>query len=133
MLETYTLTLDSGLDLRFISREMLRELDPTKSPDDFQKLGIACRVNAISSIKAAGSGHIGTSFSVIDLMLATRLFLFGDTFNTNRKGPVLFSSKGHDAPGIYSVMNYFGEIPDEKLHELRRLNGLPGHPEVGIY
>lgn len=133
MLETYTLTLASGLELQFISRETLKELDPLKSPADFQKLGIACRINSISSIKAAGSGHIGTSFSVIDLLLATRLFLFGDSFNASKKATVLFSSKGHDAPGIYSVMNYFGEIPDEKLHELRRLNGLPGHPEVGIY
>jgi transketolase len=133
MLETYTLTLDSGLDLQFISRESLRNLDPLKSSADFQKLGIACRINSISAIKAAGSGHIGTSFSVIDLLLATRLFLFGDSFSASQRGTVLFSSKGHDAPGIYSVMNYFGEIPDEKLHELRRLNGLPGHPEVGVY
>ena len=46
---------------------------------------------------------------------------------------IFFTSKGHDAPGVYAVMNAFGEIPDSKMLELRRLNGLPGHPEVGLF
>jgi transketolase len=78
-------------------------------------------------IKAAGSGHIGSSFSAIDLMLACRTFLSDNPQN------VFFSSKGHDAPGLYAVMNAHGEIPDSFLLKLRRMEGLPGHPEVGSF
>ncbi|HMH56082.1 MAG TPA: transketolase C-terminal domain-containing protein [Gemmatimonadales bacterium] len=41
-----------------------------------------------------------------------------------------FSSKGHDAPGLYAVLLGLGLIPFEQIHRLRRLGGLPGHPDV---
>lgn len=133
MIEDYLLELPSGLKLTFVHSEQTKKLDPFNSADHFQKLGLVCRLNALSAIKAAGSGHIGTSFSVIDLWLGIRLFLFGDKIEIVNSNNILFSSKGHDAPGIYAVMNAFQEIPDQKLHHLRRLNGLPGHPEVGLF
>jgi transketolase len=43
---------------------------------------------------------------------------------------VFFSSKGHDAPALYSVLIGLGLLPPEKLHQLRRIGGLPGHPHV---
>jgi transketolase len=43
---------------------------------------------------------------------------------------VFFSSKGHDAPALYTVLIGLGLLPPEKLHQLRRLHGLPGHPHV---
>ena len=52
----------------------------------------------------------------------------------SRQGPeaadIFFSSKGHDAPALYTVLIGLGLLPDEKLHQLRRLHGLPGHPHV---
>lgn len=105
----------------------MQELDPSKSESDFKTLGTALRLNILSMIKAAGSGHIGSSFSAVDLMLACRIFLPENPEN------VFFSSKGHDAPGLYAVMNSFGEIPDSLLLNLRRMGGLPGHPEVGSF
>jgi len=92
----------------------------------------ACRLNILSSIKAAGSGHIGTSFSSIDLILAVNEFLDrspGFPIERNPNG-IFFSSKGHDAPAIYAAMHFMGEIQDSELFTLRRLKGLPGHPEV---
>ena len=44
---------------------------------------------------------------------------------------IFFSSKGHDVPAVYAVMLGHGRLPFEKIHELRRLQGLPGHPNVG--
>jgi transketolase len=83
----------------------------------------ACRINALSSIMEAGSGHIGTSFSVLDLLAWMHLeVLAGDD--------VCFSSKGHDAPAVYAVLAATGRIPFERLHRLRRLDGLPGHPDI---
>jgi transketolase len=44
---------------------------------------------------------------------------------------VFFSSKGHDAPALYSLLIALGRLPFELVHRLRRLDGLPGHPDVG--
>src|SRR5690606_38889564 len=44
---------------------------------------------------------------------------------------VYFSSKGHDVPGLYAVLIALGLLPWDQVHRLRRLGGLPGHPDVG--
>ncbi|MFL5403219.1 MAG: transketolase, partial [Gemmatimonadales bacterium] len=83
-----------------------------------------CRINTLYMIAQAGSGHIGSSFSSLDLV--SWLYL-----NELRPGDLYFSSKGHDAPGLYAVLLALGVIPFEEIHRLRRLGGLPGHPDVG--
>ncbi len=83
----------------------------------------ACRLNVLYMVMRAGSGHIGTSFSCIDILSWLHLEVLGDDDR-------YFSSKGHDAPGLYSVLIGLGRIEFDKLHALRRLGGLPGHPDV---
>ena len=74
-------------------------------------------------IMEAGSGHIGTSFSVADILAWLHLeVLDGDD--------VCFSSKGHDAPAVYAALAGAGKLDFELLHRLRRLDGLPGHPDI---
>ncbi len=82
------------------------------------------RLNALYMIAKAGSGHIGSSFSALDIV--THLYL-----SELREQDVFFSSKGHDAPGLYAVLIARGVLGEEKLHTLRRLGGLPGHPDIG--
>src|SRR5688572_19774645 len=88
------------------------------------------RINTLYMIAGAWSGHIGTSFSSIEIMS----WLFLNELRDLDKGPaaadIFFSSKGHDAPALYSVLIGLGLLPAGKLHELRRLHGLPGHPHV---
>src|SRR6188474_254384 len=88
------------------------------------------RINTLYMIAGAWSGHIGTSFSSLEIMSWLFLNELRDLF----KGPdvcdVFFSSKGHDAPALYTVLIGLGLLPADKLHELRRLHGLPGHPHV---
>src|SRR5690349_20395393 len=88
------------------------------------------RVNTLYMIAGAWSGHIGTSFSSLEIMS----WLFLNEIRDLDQGPdacdVFFSSKGHDAPALYNVLIGLGLLPDEKLHQLRRINGLPGHPHV---
>jgi len=88
------------------------------------------RVNTLYMIAGAWSGHIGTSFSSLEIMS----WLFLNEIRDLDKGPaacdLFFSSKGHDAPALYSVLIGLGLLPEEKVHQLRRLNGLPGHPHV---
>ena len=88
------------------------------------------RINTLYMIAGAWSGHIGTSFSSLDIMS----WLFLNELRDLDKGPdvcdLFFSSKGHDAPALYSVLIGLGLLPADKLHQLRRLHGLPGHPHV---
>ena len=46
------------------------------------------------------------------------------------EGDRYFSSKGHDAPGLYAILIGLGRLPFDKLFALRKLGGLPGHPDV---
>ena len=95
-------------------------------PDKFSRSKILAdilRINALYMIRQAGSGHPGTSFSAMDIMVWLH-------FEGMRVGDIFFSSKGHDVPALYSILLAQGKIPFEKIHALRRLGGLPGHPDV---
>jgi transketolase len=100
----------------------VRNLDaePTERAAAFSD---ACRINALYAIAMAGSGHIGTSFSCLDLLSWLYLEVLED-------GDRSFSSKGHDAPALYAVLTATGRLPFDGIHALRRLDGLPGHPDV---
>jgi len=93
-----------------------------------------CRLNTLSEVKRAGSGHLGSSFSAMDIVV----WLYDQHLNTLAVGldsldrDVYFSSKGHDVPGLYAVLFSLGVLPLEKLLSLRRLGGLDGHPDIGI-
>lgn len=91
-----------------------------------------CRINILYMIARAGSGHIGSSFSSIDIV--SWLFLSEMRLPApGREAPhdVYFSSKGHDVPALYAVLIGLGLLDFKYLHEFRRLGGLPGHPDVG--
>nr|WP_222025554.1 transketolase C-terminal domain-containing protein [Rhizobium laguerreae] len=83
-----------------------------------------CRLNALYMIARAGSGHIGSSFSSLDVV--SWLLLEEMTGND-----VYFSSKGHDAPGYYAALIGAGTLDFELTHKLRQIDGLPGHPDIG--
>ena len=97
-----------------------RDLSAIKKAEIFS---LFSRINTLFMIAKAGSGHIGTSFSSIDIFSWLHL-------NVLTEEDLFFSSKGHDAPGLYSVLMGIEKIEYECLHKLRRLNGLPGHPDV---
>lgn len=83
------------------------------------------RFNTLYMIARAGSGHVGSSFSSLDVL--SWLYLNDFDFARDR----YYSSKGHDSPALYAVHTALRILPFEKIHALRRLNGLPGHPDVG--
>ena len=93
-----------------------------------------CRANALVAVKRAGSGHLGSSFSALDIVV----HLLWRELNVAELGwdhpdrDVFFSSKGHDVPGLYAALHALGVIPTERLLRLRRLGGLDGHPDLGI-
>jgi transketolase len=82
----------------------------------------ACRLNVLYMVACAGSGHLGTSFSCLDILSWLHLEVL-------RQEDRYFSSKGHDAPALYAVLIGLGRLEFDLLHRLRRLDGLPGHPD----
>lgn len=89
------------------------------------------RVNTLSSIMEAGSGHIGSSFSSIDIVTSLWIQRLRNP-NSPKDNPsdIYFSSKGHDVPALYSVMSGLGYLDFDLIHKLRKIDGLPGHPDV---
>jgi len=89
------------------------------------------RLNTLYMIARAGSGHIGSSFSSLDIM--SWIELEARRRDAAGNSPDLFfSSKGHDAPGLYNVLIATGQLDFEHIHRLRRIDGLPGHPDVHV-
>ena len=92
-------------------------------------LSSLCRINVLYMVANAGSGHLGSSFSSMEI-ITLLLSEIDATKDDKNSSPVFFSSKGHDAPALYSVMIGLGDLDFSLIHKLRRLNGLPGHPDV---
>ncbi|MFA5133308.1 MAG: transketolase C-terminal domain-containing protein [Patescibacteria group bacterium] len=88
-----------------------------------------CRLNTLSMIKEAGSGHMGSSFSSGDIV--SWLFLNEMKNPNSENGDTYFSSKGHDVPFLYSVLLGLNMLEWKNVHKLRVLGGLPGHPDIG--
>jgi transketolase len=114
--------------------ELIPQSEFARAENDLALIADMCRVNALVAVKRAGSGHLGSSFSAMDIVV----HLFSKELNTRELGfdhpdrDVYFSSKGHDVPGLYAVLHALGVLPAERLLRLRRLGGLDGHPDVGI-
>ena len=84
-----------------------------------------CRINILYMICCAGSGHIGSSFSSIDIMN----WVLGE-LSKNYEKLYFFSSKGHDAPALYNSLIAYGKLNFSLLNKLRKIDGLPGHPDI---
>ena len=107
-----------------IERILSFEIDDITRAD---LISVISRINTLYMINNAGSGHIGTSFSSMDLI---SYIFFKFKITNEKQTDLFFSSKGHDAPAIYSIMAIFELIEFDKIHSLRKLNGLPGHPDI---
>jgi transketolase len=105
--------------------DRVRRLNEGSTAERTRIFADMCRLNTLYMIARAGSGHVGSSFSSLDVV--SWLYL-----NALKNDDLYFSSKGHDAPGLYAVLIALGKLPFDKLHALRRLDGLPGHPDVGV-
>jgi transketolase len=115
----------TDVSLRYVpyaELERIRSLD-ADPVDRAAAFADACRINVLYMVAAAGSGHLGTSFSCIDILSWLHLEVLGE-------GDRSFSSKGHDAPAVYAVLLGLGQLDFDQIHRLRRLGGLPGHPDL---
>src|SRR6266849_5400539 len=102
--------------------------------EDLALIADICRANALVAVKRAGSGHLGSSFSAIDIVvhLLWRELNVAELGWAHPERDVFLSPKGHAVPGLYAALNALGGIPTDRLLRLRRLGGLDGQPDVGI-
>jgi len=124
------------LEIKLIPEEEFHRIEKADIAK-YKKLALLadmCRANALATVKRAGSGHLGSSFSSLDI--AT--FLYYSEMNTVKLGvdhpdrDIYFSSKGHDVPAHYAVLFSLGVIPKSVFINLRRLGGTHGHPDVSV-
>lgn len=121
-----------GGTLYYVPLEEFKRLRSEKlSPVDQTRMFAAlCRINALYMIARAGSGHIGSSFSSMDIMSWLQLQALRPAEEEGGPRDLFFSSKGHDAPALYCTLIGAGRLEFDLIHRLRRLGGLPGHPDI---
>lgn len=88
------------------------------------------RKDCLEIQKTVGSGHLGGSFSAVELMV----YLYFERMNIDPRFPnkedrdIFILSKGHATLGYYSVLARRGFFPVEELKTYRRINSrLQGH------
>jgi len=117
-----------------VTLQLIPRAEFERAGDDLALVADMCRANALTAVKRAGSGHLGSSFSALDIVV----HLLWRELNVAEVGwdapdrDIFFSSKGHDVPGLYAALHALGVIPAARLLRLRRLGGLDGHPDVGV-
>ena len=128
------LQTDQGesLELRFVPITEFRRLlaAPASRGARVRAFAALARLNTLGMIAGAWSGHVGTSFSSLEIMSWLFLHEMRDLDQGDQACDVFFSSKGHDAPALYAVLIGLGLLPADSVYQLRRLHGLPGHPHV---
>ncbi len=119
-------------EIFFVKKDQIDKIIQSKV-DKYLKakiISLICRLNTLSMIKRAGSGHIGTSMSAMDLMVWIKFFHQKIKKYNDLNRDIFFSSKGHDVPALYSILYGLGHLSLDKILNLRRLNGLEGHPDI---
>ena len=100
---------------------------------ELQKVANEVRKDIVTALHAAKASHPGGSLSAADLFT----YLYFEEMNIDPKDPKkadrdrFVLSKGHTAPGLYSVLAERGYFPKEDLVTLRHLGSyLQGHPDM---
>lgn len=98
---------------------------------ELAKMANEVRKGIVTAVHSAKAGHPGGSLSAADMFT----YLYFEEMNVDPKNPKMENrdrfvlSKGHTAPGLYSVLANRGYFPVEDLKTLRKLGSyLQGHP-----
>lgn len=85
----------------------------------------------LEMIQRAGSGHIGSSLSCVDIISTLKFSEMNWTAGRDRRDSDVFVlSKGHAVPAWYAVLMVSGELPAKHLGSLRQIDSpLQGHPD----
>lgn len=92
-----------------------------------------CRKHVLRMMRSSGHGHIGGSFSCLDLV--TALYFYGMKTDPDNPGAPdrdrFLLSAGHKCMAQYAVLAEKGFFPKEVLDTYGRLHSkIPGHPDM---
>lgn len=100
---------------------------------ELMKTANEVRKGIVTAVHSAKAGHPGGSLSAADIFT----YLYFEEMNIDPKEPKkadrdrFVLSKGHTAPGLYSVLAQRGYFPAEDLKTLRHTGSyLQGHPDM---
>ncbi len=103
--------------------------------DRFQEHALNIRKSIFEAINAAGSGHVGGSLSIVEILTT----LYFHEMNIDMDNPCwadrdrLVMSKGHASPALYSVLAEKGFFSKEMLKSFRQIDSiLSGHAEMHV-
>lgn len=102
------------------------------STKQLEEIALQLRRDTVSMIGIAGSGHPGSSLSVIEILtvLFNRIMRHKPTDPHWPDRDRFVLSKGHAAPALYAVYSQTGYIEKDMLYHLRKLGApLQGHPD----
>ncbi|GAB3980106.1 transketolase [Actinoallomurus acanthiterrae] len=126
------LTSDDAQAERYLRlRRRLADGDIADVPATLAELARQVRQADLAMIRQAGLGHIGSDFSVIDILVT----LYGAVLSIDPRDPLaadrdrLILSKGHTAGALYAVLAQCGFFPESALKTFAGpLSPLNGHP-----
>ena len=103
-------------------------LTSNRTGADLAALATRLRLKTLGALYAAGSGHIGASLSMAELVAV----LYFDEMTLEGEDRDRFVlSKGHAVPMLYAAFAELGWISEDELRSLRQLNSrLQGHPDM---
>ena len=100
---------------------------------ELKRIANDVRFGIIEAVYNAGCGHPGGSLSIADMLT----YLYFEEMNVDPQNPKkqdrdrFVLSKGHTAPGLYSVLANRGFFDVEELKTLRQIDSrLQGHPDM---
>ena len=100
---------------------------------ELKRIANNVRISIIEGVYNAKSGHPGGSLSIADVLT----YLYFEEMNVDPANPKweardrFVLSKGHTAPGLYSVLAERGYFDKEELKTLRKNTArLQGHPDM---
>ena len=102
---------------------------------DFVKFSKEIRRNTLRCLRSQGSGHVGGSLSIVDVLAV----LYGKHMDVDPANPrkeirdKLVLSKGHAGPALYATLALKGFFPVEWLDTLNKLGTrLPSHVNINL-
>lgn len=109
--------------------------DPAGEYEACTRQARAVRADVVEMTTTAGSGHPGSSFSSVDILV----WLYNEVLRVDPEHPEdptrdrLVFSKGHASPALYSVLARNGFFDRAKLRSLRETDAmLEGHASANI-
>lgn len=100
---------------------------------DFKKISNEIRGLTLECIASLGSGHIGGSYSIVDVLTVLYYKEMNiDPLNPKMEGrDKLVVSKGHAGPAVYATLAHKGYFDKEELLTLNKINtNLPSHCDM---